>query len=80
MISGEYYDPSYGAKHANLAAIDAAAIDGYFVVRALPLDEAVYGLDLNSDGDMTDAGVPTACFLFRKNTAALDITETRYNR
>jgi hypothetical protein len=80
MISGEYYDPSYGAKHANLSAIDAAAIDAYFVVRALPLDEAVYGLDLNSDGDMTDAGVPTACFLFRKNTAALDITETRYNR
>jgi hypothetical protein len=80
MISGEYYDPSYGLKHANLAAIDAAAIDGYFVVRAVPLDEVTYGLDLNSDGDVTDLGVPTACFLFRKNTAALEITETRYNR
>jgi len=80
MISGEYYDPSYGLKHASLPAIDAATIEGYFVVRAMPLDEVTYGLDLNTDGDMTDLGVPTACFLFRKNTAALEITETRSNR
>jgi hypothetical protein len=80
MISGEYYDPSYGLKHADLATIDATSIDGFYIVKALPLDEATYGLDLNSDGDTNDVGVPTACFLFRKNTTALEITETKYNR
>jgi len=80
MISGEYYDPSYGLKHASLADIDANSIDGCYVVRVLALDEATYNLDLNSDGDKTDLDVPTACFLFRKNTPADELIKTRKNR
>ena len=80
MISGEYYDPSYGLKHASLADIDTNAIDGFFVVAALNLDEATYNLDLNSDGDKTDAAVPTACFLFRKNGTGNELQQQRYNR
>ena len=80
MISGEYYDPSYGIKHASLADIDTNAIDGFFVVAALNLDEATYNLDLNSDGDKTDVAVPTACFLFRKNGTGNELQQQRYNR
>jgi hypothetical protein len=79
-ISGDYYDPSYGVKHASLADIDTNAIDGFFIVTILNLDEASYNLDLNSDGDLTDVSVPTACFLLRKNTPANELIENRQNR
>jgi len=69
MISGQFYDPSYGILHAALADIDTNAVDGYFILSTENLNEATYGLDLNSDGDQTDVAVPTACYLFRKNPA-----------
>lgn len=73
MISGQFYDPSYGQLHGTLADIDNNAVDGYFILSVENLDEATYGLDLNSDGDQTDLAVPTACYLFRENPAGNDL-------
>lgn len=81
MISGQFYDPSYGVLHATLADIDATAVDGYFILSIENLDEVTYGLDLNSDGDESDLAVPTACYLFRKNPAGNDlIIRTQINQ
>jgi len=79
VISGEYYDPSYGVKHATLQDIDDDAIDGFYIAGMWPVDEPAVGLDLNGDGDMTDMGVSTLVYLFRKNPAGLDIQETLYD-
>ncbi len=76
VIAGEYYDPSYGIKHANLQAIDDNSIDGFFVGPALhPIDEPAVDLDLNDDGDKVDIGVNTRIMIFRKNSSGLDLTE-----
>ena len=80
MISGEYYDPSYGIKHASIADVDANSIAGFYIIAALDLNEATYNLDLNSDGDKIDAAVPNECFLFRTNATAPELIETKQNR
>ncbi len=60
VISGQYYDPSYGLKHASLEEIDDNAIDGFYRGPGLlPVDEPAVNLDLNGDGDKTDLGVKT---------------------
>jgi hypothetical protein len=74
MMGGQLYDPSYGTVHPTLPDMDSNAVDGYYILRELNLDEATYGLDLNADGDQTDLAVPTACYLFRKNPAEADLT------
>jgi hypothetical protein len=83
VIAGEYYDPSYGLKHASLAALDDNAIDGFYVLTSLPVDESSVNLDLNGDGDgdgdQTDQDIPTGVFVFRKNTSGLDLAEERAN-
>ena len=79
VISGEYYDPSYGQKHASLQAIDDNAIDGYYVQGTYPVDEPAVNLDLNGDGDKIDLAVTTYVLLFSKNPAGLDLRETPYN-
>lgn len=79
VISGEYYDPSYGVKHATLQDIDDNAIDGFYISGYYPVDEPTVNLDLNSDGDKVDVQVNTAVMLFRKNPAGLDIWEQRVN-
>ena len=79
VISGEYYDPSYGQKHASLQDIDDNAIDGYYIQGTYPVDEPAVNLDLNGDGDKIDLAVTTSVLLFRKNPAGLDLRETSYN-
>ena len=80
VISGEYYDPSYGVKHNSLQDIDDNSIDGYYIGPvAYPVDEPVVDLDLNGDGDKTDLQVDTGVYLIQKNAAGLDIWEQRYN-
>ena len=55
VISGEYYDPSYGIKHGSLTDIDDNAIDGYyFIFPPIPIDESNLNIDFNGDGDKTD--------------------------
>ena len=80
MINGEYYDPSYGLKHASLQAIDDDAIDGFYIGPVLhPVDEPAVNLDLNGDGDKTDLQVDTPVYLLQKNPAGLDIFEIKIN-
>lgn len=80
MVSGEYYDPSYGVKRASLAEIDDNAIAGFYIFDQIPLNEVDYNLDLNQDGDKVDIAVPTAVFLFRKNPAGNDLIEQPQDR
>lgn len=80
VMSGEYYDPSYGVKRATLADIDSNAIAGFYKFAQIPLNEADYNLDLNQDGDKMDAGVLTYVFLFRKNPAGNDLSEQSQDR
>jgi hypothetical protein len=80
MVSGEYYDPSYGIKRASLADIDNGSIAGFYKVDQILLNEAAYNLDLNQDGDKVDTGVPTFVFLFRKNPAGNDLNEQSQDR
>lgn len=78
VISGQYYDPSYGLRHASLQEIDDNAIDGFYRGPGkLSVDEPVVKLDLNGDGDMVDLGVDTVAIIFRKNPPGLDIQETK---
>jgi hypothetical protein len=78
VISGEYYDPSYGLRHANLQEIDDNAIDGFYKGPGqLPVDEPVVNQDLNGDGDKVDLGVITTAIIFRANPPGLDIKETK---
>lgn len=78
VISGAYYDPSYGVKHATLQDVDSNSIDGFYIgPGGYPVDEPTVNLDLNGDGDKTDLGINTTVMLFRKNPAGLDIKETR---
>ncbi len=80
VISGQYYDPSYGVQHATLQVIDDNAIDGFYIgPGTYPVDEPTVNLDLNGDGDKTDMGVNTTVMLFRKNPAGLNIKETKVN-
>ena len=80
VISGQYYDPSYGVQHASLQDIADTAIDGFYIgPGTYPVDEPTVNLDLNGDGDKTDLGVNTTVILFRKNPAGLDIKETKVN-
>lgn len=79
MIGGEYYDPSYGLKHASLQDIDNNAIDGFYVGPGLhPVSESNVHIDLNGDGDTNDT-VETSVILFKKNPAGLDLIQTRIN-
>jgi hypothetical protein len=78
VISGDYYDPSYGAKYPSLQAIDNT-LAGFYREMTWPVDEPKVNLDLNGDGDKTDLSVPTKVMLFRKNPAGLDVLETRVN-
>jgi hypothetical protein len=80
VIGGIYYDPSYGLLHNSLDDVDATAIDGFFVVRVMQLNESTYDLDLNNDGDTSDTSIPTAVFLFKKNQNGDDLIEQRENR
>lgn len=80
MVSGEYYDPSYGVKRASLADIDDGAISGFYKVDQVLLNEAVYNLDFNQDGDKVDTAVPAFVFLFRKNPAGNDLNEQSQDR
>ena len=80
VISGRYYDPSYGVQHASLQDIDDNAIEGFHIGPVLyPVDEPVVNLDLNGDGDKTDMQIDTGVYLIRKNAAGLDIWEQKYN-
>lgn len=80
VISGQYYDPSYGVQHASLEDIDDNAIDGFYIGPVLyPVDEPVVNLDLNGDGDKTDMQVDTGVYLIRQNAAGLDIWEQKYD-
>jgi hypothetical protein len=79
VISGQYYDPSYGVQHASLQDIDDNAIDGFYIGGTYPVDEPTVNLDLNGDGDKTDLGVNATVILFRKNPAGLNIQEIKVN-
>ena len=59
-----------------MLALDDGAIDGFCIGPiSYPVDEPAVNLDLNNDGDKTDLQVYTTVYLFRKNTAGLDIWE-----
>jgi hypothetical protein len=78
VISGEYYDPSYGVKYQSLDDIDDTAIAGYYLGPVLyPVDEPVVDLDLNGNGNKTDLQIDTPVILFRKNPVGLDLHELR---
>jgi hypothetical protein len=80
MVSGEYYDPSYGVKRPTLADIDSNAIAGFYKVAEILLNENSYNLDLNQDGDKVDTSVPTYVFLFRKNPTGNNLSEQAQDR
>jgi hypothetical protein len=70
-IGNAYYDPSYGKIYSSIDALNdggsfaSQAVDGFFKERPRPIDEAVYNVDLNEDGDMND-NIPWSVFLFIK--------------
>ncbi len=72
VISGQYYDPSYGIQHASLQSIDDT-IDGFYIAGTYPVDEPAVSMDLNGDGDETDLNVIVNVILFRKNPPGLNI-------
>jgi len=78
VISGEYYDPSYGKKYLSLEEIDDTAIAGFYIRGLYEVAESVIQMDLNSDYDWADI-VTVPVFLFRKNTEGLDLYEERWD-
>ena len=80
MVSGQYYDPSYGKIYASLEEIDSNSIAGFYKLDVLPLNETKYDLDLNLDGDKVDINVLTYVFLFRKNPSGNNLSEQSQDR
>ena len=72
VISGQYYDPSYGIKYANMQEIDDS-IDGFYIQGDGAFDEPTVNVDLNVDGDVNDLGVMVYYRLFRKNPPGVNI-------
>lgn len=74
-IGGVYYDASAGVSHPSLAALESAAIAGYFIVESGEADEADYGVSFNGDADATDEAVPVWRFLFLPNLEGNQLVE-----
>lgn len=72
FVNGQYYDPSYGTQHPDLAHIQTS-LAGFLVSGIYPIDEPTVNLDLNANGNTSDLGVSTDAFLFQKNSTQLNI-------
>lgn len=70
-----YYDSSYGVTYSSLADIDQNAVDGYWAVGTLAVDEPTVGLDLNGNGNSSDAQVPTFVYVFKENAPGNQLVE-----
>ena len=62
-----------------MTQLDTNAIEGCTLIDTVTVDEPAVSLDLNGDGDMTDAGVSLLGILTRTNPAGLNLDELIIN-
>jgi len=74
-VNGQYYDPSYGIKHPDLADIQTSLAGFYLGPGSYPVNEATVNLDLNGNGNKTDTGVSTTVILFTKTPSTLNLIQ-----
>ena len=81
FINGQYYDPSLGLRHADLAALEDNSIDGFYKYNSsYPVNEQAVNVDLDGNAIIENIYVNMEVILFRKNQAGTSIVGSYINK